>query len=30
MKVIYGRISTFEQNEARQLVNGEISFIDKC
>ena len=30
MKVIYGRISTSEQNEARQLVKGEISFIDKC
>ncbi len=30
MKVIYGRISTFDQNEARQLVKGEISFIDKC
>ena len=30
MKVIYGRISTAEQNEARQLVKGEISFIDKC
>ena len=30
MKVIYGRISTDGQNEARQLVKGEISFIDKC
>jgi DNA invertase Pin-like site-specific DNA recombinase len=30
MKAIYGRISTTEQNEARQLVKGEISFIDKC
>lgn len=30
MKAIYGRISTAEQNEARQLVKGEISFIDKC
>lgn len=30
MKAIYGRISTSEQNEARQLVKGEISFIDKC
>lgn len=30
MKVIYGRISTAEQNEARQLINGEVAFIDKC
>jgi len=30
MKVIYGRISTAEQNEARQMVKGEMSFIDKC
>ena len=30
MKAIYGRISTADQNEARQLVKGEISFIDKC
>lgn len=30
MKVIYGRISTAEQNEARQLEKGQISFIDKC
>jgi len=30
MKAIYGRISTTEQNEVRQLVKGEISFIDKC
>jgi len=30
MKVIYGRISTIEQNEARQLEKGEIAFIDKC
>jgi DNA invertase Pin-like site-specific DNA recombinase len=30
MKVIYGRISTSEQNEARQLEKGEIAFIDKC
>ena len=30
MKVIYGRISTSEQNEARQLEKGQISFIDKC
>ncbi len=30
MKVIYGRISTAEQNEARQVAKGEISFIDKC
>lgn len=30
MKVIYGRISTSEQNEARQLEKGEITFIDKC
>ena len=30
MKVIYGRISTAEQNEARQLVKGEMSFMDKC
>jgi DNA invertase Pin-like site-specific DNA recombinase len=30
MKVIYGRISTTEQNEARQLEKGQISFIDKC
>ena len=30
MRVIYGRISTKEQNESRQLVKGEIAFIDKC
>lgn len=30
MKAIYGRISTLEQNEARQLIKGELSFIDKC
>ena len=30
MKVIYGRISTSEQNEARQLEKGGIAFIDKC
>lgn len=30
MKVIYGRISTFDQNEARQIVKGELMFIDKC
>ena len=30
MKVIYGRVSTYEQNEARQIVNGKKSFIDKC
>jgi DNA invertase Pin-like site-specific DNA recombinase len=30
MKVIYGRISTSEQNESRQLEKGEIAFIDKC
>jgi DNA invertase Pin-like site-specific DNA recombinase len=30
MKVIYGRISTFDQNEARQIVKGEKLFIDKC
>jgi DNA invertase Pin-like site-specific DNA recombinase len=30
MKVTYGRISTTEQNEARQLEKGQISFIDKC
>ena len=30
MKVIYGRISTFDQNEARQIVKGEIMFLDKC
>jgi len=30
MKVIYGRISSNEQNEARQLEKGEIAFIDKC
>ncbi len=30
MKVIYGRISTVEQNEARQLIKGEVTFIDKC
>lgn len=30
MKVIYGRISTTEQNESRQLEKGEIAFIDKC
>ena len=30
MKVIYGRISTAEQNEERQLEKGVKSFIDKC
>lgn len=30
MRVIYGRISTFDQNEARQIVKGELMFIDKC
>jgi DNA invertase Pin-like site-specific DNA recombinase len=30
MKVIYGRISTTDQNEARQIVKGEKLFIDKC
>ena len=30
MNVRYGRISTSEQNEARQLVKGELAFIDKC
>jgi DNA invertase Pin-like site-specific DNA recombinase len=30
MKVTYGRISTSEQNEARQLEKGQISYIDKC
>jgi len=30
MKAIYGRISTAEQNEARQLDKGVISYIDKC
>lgn len=30
MKAIYARVSTAEQNEARQLQKGEISFIDKC
>jgi DNA invertase Pin-like site-specific DNA recombinase len=30
MKVIYGRISTIDQNEARQIVKGELKFIDKC
>jgi DNA invertase Pin-like site-specific DNA recombinase len=30
MRVIYGRVSTFDQNEARQIVKGEIMFIDKC
>lgn len=30
MRVIYGRISTFDQNEARQIVKGEILFLDKC
>ena len=30
MKVIYGRISTFDQNEARQIVKGKLMFIDKC
>ena len=30
MKVIYGRISTEEQNEERQLEKGVLSFIDKC
>ena len=30
MKVIYGRISTSEQNEARQKVEGLKSFIDNC
>ena len=30
MNVIYGRISTSEQNEARQIKSGDKSFIDKC
>jgi DNA invertase Pin-like site-specific DNA recombinase len=30
MKVIYGRISTEEQNEERQLEKGVLSFIDRC
>jgi DNA invertase Pin-like site-specific DNA recombinase len=30
MRVIYGRVSTFDQNEARQIVKGELMFIDKC
>jgi DNA invertase Pin-like site-specific DNA recombinase len=30
MKVIYGRISTSEQNKSRQLQKGQIAFIDKC
>jgi DNA invertase Pin-like site-specific DNA recombinase len=30
MKVIYGRISTSEQNEERQKVDGLKSFIDNC
>jgi DNA invertase Pin-like site-specific DNA recombinase len=30
MKVIYGRVSTFDQNEARQIVKGQLMFIDKC
>lgn len=30
MNVRYGRISTAEQNEARQILKGEVSFIDKC
>lgn len=30
VKVIYGRISTEEQNEERQLEKGVLSFIDKC
>jgi DNA invertase Pin-like site-specific DNA recombinase len=30
MKVIYGRISTTEQNDSRQLEKDVISFIDKC
>jgi DNA invertase Pin-like site-specific DNA recombinase len=30
MRVIYGRISTLDQNEARQIVKGELMFIDKC
>jgi DNA invertase Pin-like site-specific DNA recombinase len=29
-RVTYGRISTEGQNESRQLVKGEIAFIDKC
>jgi len=30
MKVIYGRVSTLNQNEERQTIKGELSFIDKC
>ena len=30
MKVIYGRISSDDQNEERQLEKGVLSFIDKC
>ena len=30
MNVRYGRISTAEQNEARQILKGEVTFIDKC
>jgi len=30
MNIIYGRISTSEQNEARQTVKGTKSFIDVC
>lgn len=30
MRVIYGRVSTIEQNEERQLEKGITSFIDKC
>jgi DNA invertase Pin-like site-specific DNA recombinase len=29
-RVTYGRISTEGQNESRQLVKGEVAFIDKC
>lgn len=29
-RITYGRISTEGQNESRQLVKGEIAFIDKC
>ena len=30
MKVIYGRVSTEEQNDERQLEKGVLSFIDRC
>lgn len=30
MNITYGRISTAEQNEARQIIKGQKSFIDTC